>query len=133
MRKAIHVSGDSPAELALNYNQAMDELDGCEILREKDNPDGSLTIFFETGEDPVEEVRRRAEAAFLERNPIVEVEDEYAQREVIEITIRATVPDDRHCCECDNYSWGRGCPYRRGHIQLNDPACGMFNVIIERR
>ena len=35
---------------------------------------------------------------------------------------------DRHCCECDNYDWGRGCPFRDGHVTLMMPACAHFTI-----
>lgn len=34
----------------------------------------------------------------------------------------------RYCCECENYDWGRGCPYREGHIKLMDHSCEYFNI-----
>ena len=35
---------------------------------------------------------------------------------------------DRYCCECDNYEWGRGCPYREGHVTVTMPACSHFTI-----
>lgn len=35
---------------------------------------------------------------------------------------------DRHCCECDAYDWGRGCPFRKGHVTLMMPACSHFTL-----
>lgn len=35
---------------------------------------------------------------------------------------------DRKCCECGIYDWGRGCPYREGHVTLMMPACKHFTV-----
>lgn len=40
--------------------------------------------------------------------------------------------EKRHCCECDNYDWGKGCPYREGHVRIMDDACAMFNINIGR-
>lgn len=37
----------------------------------------------------------------------------------------------RRCCECINYEWGKGCPYREGHVRIMDVACEMFNITIE--
>lgn len=37
----------------------------------------------------------------------------------------------RRCCECDNYEWGRGCPYKKGHVRVMDIACDMFNIPFE--
>jgi len=35
-----------------------------------------------------------------------------------------------YCCDCDNYDWGKGCPYRKGRIMPTDPCCDMLNVTI---
>lgn len=35
---------------------------------------------------------------------------------------------DRYCCECGNYDWGRGCPYREGRITLKMNACHHFTI-----
>ena len=35
-----------------------------------------------------------------------------------------------YCCDCDNYDWGKGCPYRKGRIMPMDPCCDMLNVTI---
>lgn len=37
---------------------------------------------------------------------------------------------DRYCCECGEYDWGRGCPYRAGHVTLMMDACHHFTVEI---
>lgn len=33
-----------------------------------------------------------------------------------------------YCADCDNYDWGKGCPYREGRVDRLDLACEMFNV-----
>lgn len=35
-----------------------------------------------------------------------------------------------YCADCDNYDWGKGCPYRKGRIMPTDPCCDMLNVTI---
>ena len=35
---------------------------------------------------------------------------------------------DRKCCECGHYVWGRGCPYKDGHITLMMDACHNFTI-----
>lgn len=37
----------------------------------------------------------------------------------------------RKCCECGNYDWGRGCPFREGHVTLMMPACKHFTIEIK--
>ena len=49
------------------------------------------------------------------------------QRVILELVLPDHGPD-RYCCECENYRWGNGCPYRDGHIRLMDSACTMFNL-----
>lgn len=39
--------------------------------------------------------------------------------------------ETRACCECAEYDWGRGCPYRDGHITLMMPACKHFSVEVK--
>ena len=36
----------------------------------------------------------------------------------------------RVCAECGNYDWGRGCPYKEGHITLKMDACHHFTIEI---
>ena len=35
---------------------------------------------------------------------------------------------DRHCCECAAYDWGKGCPFREGHVSIMMPACSNFTL-----
>lgn len=50
--------------------------------------------------------------------------------------IAEEIPFDDHpgvgrvCAECGNYDWGKGCPYREGHITLKMDACHHFTVEI---
>ena len=37
---------------------------------------------------------------------------------------------ERFCAECGNYDWGRGCPFRSGHITLKMNACEHFTIEI---
>lgn len=37
----------------------------------------------------------------------------------------------RSCCECGEYDWGRGCPYRAGRVTLMMDACHHFTVEIK--
>lgn len=34
----------------------------------------------------------------------------------------------RYCCECDIYDWGKGCPFREGHVTLKMQACEHFTI-----
>lgn len=34
----------------------------------------------------------------------------------------------RYCCECGEYDWGRGCPFREGRVTLKMNACHHFTV-----
>ena len=35
---------------------------------------------------------------------------------------------DRFCCECAEYDWGRGCPFREGRVTIMMNACHHFTV-----
>ena len=35
---------------------------------------------------------------------------------------------DRKCCECGNYDWGRGCPFKEGRVALMMNACHHFTI-----
>lgn len=37
----------------------------------------------------------------------------------------------RYCCECGHYIWGRGCPYKEGHITLKMDACSNFTIELD--
>lgn len=39
--------------------------------------------------------------------------------------------EGRYCCECTEYDWGKGCPYREGHITLKMDACEHFTIEIK--
>lgn len=34
----------------------------------------------------------------------------------------------RYCCECGEYDWGRGCPFKEGRVTLMMNACHHFTV-----
>lgn len=38
---------------------------------------------------------------------------------------------NRNCCECGNYDWGKGCPFREGHVTLMMPACKHFTIEVQ--
>lgn len=38
---------------------------------------------------------------------------------------------NRNCCECGNYDWGKGCPFREGHVTLMMPACKHFTIEVK--
>ena len=60
-------------------------------------------------------------ADFLDHNSAIIYHDE-----ILEEPTEAW--SDRHCCECSEYEWGRGCPFRDGHVTLMMPACSHFTV-----
>ena len=134
-KRCLHIEGQTPADFANRYNDAIEMLDGCEIIREERNPDGSMFLFYESPyDDEIEQIRRRAEAAYQQRQPdyIVDAAEQERDIKSILIELRIDMPVGRICAECDNYDWGHGCPYRDGHVQIKDQACPMFNVNLRR-
>lgn len=138
MKQMLLIEGRNPSEFAEKYNSALCRLSGHRIESEKFLSDTSMYIFYDddvSPDDQIEEIRKRAEAAFKECEPdfVVDATDEEnADTETIEIRLVVNVHRDRYCCECDNYSWGRGCPYRDGRVELKDSTCPMFNIILKR-
>lgn len=37
----------------------------------------------------------------------------------------------RYCCECGEYEWGKGCPFREGRVTLMMNACHHFTVEVK--
>ena len=139
MKRLILVDGRTPSEFMAKYNRAMSQLVGFQIESEKFISDTAVYIFYEDPDadqdDEVEQIRQMAEAAFEAREPdfvVDATDDEYPDKETVEIRLTISVPHDRHCCECDNYTWRNGCPYRDGKVKMMDRACPLFNVILQR-
>ena len=138
MRKTMLVKGDTPEEFAQAYNQAQCSCPG-EVVGEKFISDTMMYLFYEpelVTDDLIEEIRKDSEANFNAdlavdaTDPSEEEED--ATTIKIEMTIAA--PKGRFCCECDNFAWGHGCPFKADeHIKRMDSACGLFNVYFGRR
>ena len=64
---------------------------------------------------------------------LIDLTDENeADVHTVTITLKVNPSEDRYCCECDNYNWGKNCPYRKGRVARMDPACDMFNVTITK-
>ena len=66
-------------------------------------------------------------------NPQIAIVDD--RRAIIyhdEITEEVPFADEpwaeRVCCECGHYEWGKGCPYKDGHITLKMDACHHFTI-----
>ena len=55
------------------------------------------------------------------------------------IIYHSEIPEDapleewetRKCCECGNYDWGRGCPFREGRVTLMMDACHHFTIEVK--
>ena len=132
MRQSILVSGNNPQEFVDTYNETLAELSRATILRERQISDTSVLIFYETSEELDKKVK-----AVEEDEPVdytIELADP-EQDDTTEIVIKIVAPtaNDRYCCECDHYDWGKGCPFRDQHIKFKDRACRMFYVNIEGR
>ena len=66
-------------------------------------------------------------------NPQIAIVDDHTAV-IYHDEITEEIPDepwaDRYCCECGHYEWGRGCPYKEGHITLKMNACHNFTIEI---
>lgn len=127
MKQVANPKGSTVAEFVEAYNEVCAELSRATIERVQYVSEREALIFYE---DP-EIQEPTTEYEFHGFDHCVDIADpEEKGAEVL--SIRITVPDPgvRFCCECENYDWGRGCPYRSGHVKLMDPCCRMFNINI---
>lgn len=131
MKQVKPITGTNLMEFAEALNEAYCELSRFKVDETRYVSDLSALILYEVPDD----VKEPEEFTCNGPEPDYRLEFEDSDLDNKAITIQLTVGENlnRYCCECDNYDWGRGCPYREGHIRLKDPACSMFNIIIERR
>lgn len=122
------VTASDPAELQDGINAVL--LQHPDVTDISIEPDRAMIQYTITVESPA--------AAQIETGlPIVPVHsisfaDNPDPDEVSHFAIELILPKDpdRFCCECTNYSWGKGCPYREGIVRNMDKSCQMFNVNI---
>lgn len=81
--------------------------------------------------DPIDSLPAEGENAVIDHR-IDLTEEDSENVEGICIQLLLPVPEKRYCCECNNYNWGIGCPYRSGAIRPMDPACSLLNIHIGR-
>lgn len=131
MKQVRPVTGANLIEFAEAMNEAYCELSRFQIERTDTISDLSALIYYDIPDELVKE----DDPVVPELDPdyTIEFGDEDLISKTITIQLKVGDTPNRHCCECDNYRWGHGCPYSPKHIRLMDPACHMFNVIIERR
>ena len=129
MRQVKPVTGSDLNEFAEAMNEAYCELSRFTIERTDNISDLSALIYY----DIPDELFSQEPELGPEPDYDIEFPDCSAGSDTVTIRIKVGKTDDRHCCECDNYRWGKGCPYRKGHIRLMEPACKMFNISIEGR
>ena len=132
MKQVLPVEGKTLAEFADALNEAYAELSRFEVYETERIPGGLEALIYYEYPDELPKV----EPGVCEI-PEPDYTIEFAGEEDLtdSVTIRVKVGDHagHKCCDCDNYDWGRGCPYRDGPIRPLDASCKMFNLIIEGR
>ena len=128
MKQVAHVSGRTPAEFASAYNETCAELSRFTIEKVQPISDTSMFVFYDIPDEFTEEPVTESNADFL----IEMAEPGTPGVKTLHIDIVVSAPQNRKCCECANYRWGRGCSYRHGLVRHMDDACHMFNVHIGR-
>lgn len=120
MKKVRPVEGRTLAEFADAYEEAQSELSRATILYEKEVSPLQILIYYEDPET-------------IEDAPETDYQIQFDSKgKIVTVSILVDDYEDRYCAECDNLEWGRGCPYRSGHVKPMDRACPMFNVTITR-
>ena len=131
MKQVAHVSGRTPEEFASAYNETCAGLSRFTIEKVQPISDTSMFVFYDVPDELSAEATTKEEESCADY--CIEMADPATPgTEVLRIDIVVQKPQGRKCCECENYDWGRGCPYRHGHVQVMDDACSMFNVTIGR-
>lgn len=129
MKQVRAVTGTNLIQFAEDLNETYMELSRFTIEKTDRISDLAVLIYY----DIPDEVMNRGSDLGPEPDYDIEFPDARDDSDSVTIRLRIGQTGDRHCCECDNYDWGRGCPYRSGHVRQMDPACKMFNIIIEGR
>lgn len=130
MRQVAYIHGETPEQFEMAFNEQCANLSRFEILEMKTVSETGMFVFYETNEEPVQEPQR---PNMPESDYVVEFDEDSEDTNTIRIDLKVGKKSNRYCCECDNYDWGKGCPYRDGHIRIMDEACPMFNIVIEGR
>lgn len=136
-QKAVPVTGENVYEYTEAFNELMDDIDerGYELDKVEKLSDLTAIIYYNVP-------KAKATTEEPKPNPAGMSAPDYCvdfstasekAEETIRVNLHVRDHSGRSCCECDNYVWGRCCPYREGHVRLMDPACAMFNIIIQHR
>lgn len=127
MKQVRPVTGPDVERFAAAMNEVFAELSRFEITEIKHVSDLEALIYYDIPDEVVK-------AQFHDGMDVdydIELDEERSDSILIRISVGRY--DDRWCAECENYTWGRGCPYRDGHVRHTERACPMFGVVIERR
>lgn len=132
MKQVLPVEGKTLAGFASALNEAYAELSRFEVYQTERIP-GKLEalIYYEYPDDlpePEPELFGGPEPDFT-----IELPDGDDCSDTVTIRFKVGKHPGRYCAECDNYDYGRSCPFRDGHVKPADEACTMFNLIIEGR
>lgn len=128
MKQVLPVQADTLAEFAEALNNAYAELSRFTVEKTERFSGLEALIYYDIPDELTETTEEQGGS-----NADYNIELPHACDDTVTIRIKVADIEDRRCCECDNYDWGKGCPYRDGHIRQMDSACKMFNIIIEGR
>lgn len=128
MKQVRPVTGTNLANFAEALNDAYAELSRFAIERTKEVSEFEALIYYDVPDE-----LGTCGAASPEPDYVVSFEDDGPCDQAITIRLMIGREDGRFCCECDNYKWSGGCPYKSGHVTRMQQACPMFNVVLERR
>lgn len=138
-RRSILVAGNNPEDFARAYTDAYAELEECENFQERFLTDTSMYLFFddprpEVTDEMIERIRQQAEDNFHADYSVkaIDPEERIERTQTIRIELTIGVPVGRYCCECENFSYRKGCPYQDGIVRQMDKACALFNVNLGR-
>lgn len=131
MKQVRPVQAKTLMEFAEALNEAYAELSRFEVEKTERLPGLEALIFYEIPDDLPD-----AEPEYFggpEPDYTIEFPDGDDCSDMVTIRFKVGKHPGRRCAECDNYDYGRSCPFRDGHVKPMDEACNMFNLVIEGR
>lgn len=126
MLQAVLVEGKTVSEFVDAYNETCAELSRFRVDSMRQISDTEALVYYEIPEE-LETVAEDGDDCDYEID-LRDLED--GECETVKVSLVLPKSKGRRCCECENYRWGKGCPYKDGHVKLMDDNCRMFNVVI---
>ena len=119
MKQVRPVEGKTLAGFANALNEAYAELSRFEVYETERIPGRLEALIYYEYPDELPKVETGS-VEIPEPDYIIEFADKEDLTDSVTIRVKVGDHAGRKCCDCDNYDWNRGCPYRDGLIRPLD-------------